>query len=576
MNRTTLCLLLAAACVGSPTGPHVPAPGSFVEAKGRIVDGAPVVEEIDELVRGTDDKDDKVEVTGPVAAADADRVRLFDHDFARTEQTTYEDADKNALAPFTPAAGEWLRVKARDEGADGHRARLLRRVEARDQFKVTGALRAFDPAARVLDVGGIGLPLAQDADVTLLGQRDADDPLALFLADDQKAVPFTLRAGDTLRFGGQFALEDEWDDEFDLDTTRNGDRVKPAWRGKLDALWLFDDAGSYALAEVGFGRSEVHREGGADTKDDVAELTRAFASVRLGERWQLLVGRQDFDEEREWLYDEVLDGVRLVYRGDDHDVEVAAARGRDFLAENNPTEHTGLFVANARWHLDGDWTLGAYALQRTDGTAADFEPLLYGVRSFAMPRHGLGHWLELGGAAGSAGGRDVRGYAFDVGAIYAFDAAWRPTLAAGLAFGSGAPDGAGHQGYRQSGLQDDNGKLGGVTSVRYYGELFDPELANLAVATLAVAVRPATGLSLSLLLHEYRQDTAATTAPDTGLRTAPNGSSRDLGRELDFVAGYRLQGRMTLEFVAARFWPGDAFTGDDAANLLAVTARFGF
>ncbi|MFY9345255.1 MAG: alginate export family protein, partial [Planctomycetota bacterium] len=454
--------------------------------------------------------------------------------------------------------------------------RTLRAIPPRDQFKVTGEVRAVDRERGRLDVGGVPLTVAPDVDLEVGGRRDPDDPLALFLADDQKAVPFSLRLSDSLRLGGQAAAESEWEDEFDLDAGRDRDRTKPSFGGKLDALWLLDDRGSYALGEVAFGRSDVLREGGVDSHEDKLELTRAFASLAVAADLQLLVGRQDFDEGREWLYDEVLDGVRAVFRRGPLELEAGVAAGREVAAEDNAYEDTGVWLANARWHLDPASFLGAYVLQRTDDSAAGFEPLLFGVRSHREVRQGLGHWLELGLARGRAGGRDVDGYAFDAGCLFTFDTAWRPALAAGLAHGSGRADGDTASGYRQSGLQDNNAKVGGVTSVRYYGELLDPELANLRVATAAVAVRPFAGASLSLLWHGYRQDVAATGSPDSSLRTTPNGTSRDLGQELDLVFGYRAARRFTLELVYARFEPGSAFAADTGADLIAFTTRLSF
>jgi hypothetical protein len=564
-----------AGCVGAPPSAAGVRPGAFVEAKGRMVEGLPLVEEIDELPRGVGDKSDKLEVTAVVEQASAERVVVLGTEFAVTAATEHEDRDKSAIAPFVAQPGDWLRIKARHD-EDGHRARTLRRIDPREQWQVEGEVGSFDLGASRLSVGGVALSLAQDPDVELLAERDPNDPLSLFLADDQKAVPFTIRVGERWRFGGQVSTSLEWNDEFDLDRTDTGDRFKPSLRGKVDALWLLDDVGSYALGEVAFGRDETHREGGETTHQQVFEVTRAFASLRVAPNLQVLAGRQDFDEEREWLYDEILDGIRAVARAGDVQFEVAVAQGREVAAERNDTEDTGLLVGNVRWRPDRDWLLGAYVLQRTDRTAADFEPLLFGVRSLHRPRYGFGHWLELGVARGAAGGRDVDGHAFDLGVTHGWDAPWRPTVAVGYAFATGERDGAGTVGYRQSGLQDNNAKLGGVTGVRYYGELFDPELANLGVATLAFAVRPANGLSVSLLLHDYRQHVAATAVPDSGLRTTPNGLSRDLGRELDVVVGYRLERRLTLELTAGRFFPGDAYAPDDPANLLELTARFSF
>lgn len=568
---------LCAACSAAPDDPMADLrPGRFLEAKGDFADGRARVREIDGVVAGADDKVDKVELNAPVEHLAGDELRVLGARLQIDADTEFENADKERVPRFQPAPGDWLRVKARGREADDLRARTVRSIAPRDQFQVRGAVRTFDAETGIIDVGGVRLPLAQDVDIELPDRRDPNDPLSLFLADDQKAVPFTIRVGDDLRLGGQAAVEAEWDDEFDLDGDRPRDRTKPGVRGKLDALWLLDSAGSYALGEVSFGRDDVIRQGGVDTHEDRLEVTRAFVSLHVADEVQLLVGRQDFDEEREWLYDEVLDGVRGLLHVGDVEVELGAARGREGAAEDNEYEDTGLLTGNVRLHVDPSWHLGAYVLQRTDDTAARFEPLLLGVRSIAQPRYGLGHWAEFGLARGEAGNRDIDGYAFDVGVLHTFDTAWRPALGAGIAFGSGRRDSSATSGYRQSGLQDNNGKLGGVTSVRYYGELLDPELANLTVTTLCASVRPFLGGSVSLLLHDYRQDQASTTAPQTELRVQPTGLRRDLGWEVDLVCGYRFARQLTLELVLAHFEPGDAFAGDTAAELLAFTARFSF
>lgn len=577
MSRRPVVLLgaslLAGACALQPVDDlEALRPGLFVAASGPG-DGS-VVDAVAAEPRTSDDKPDKVELSAPALAAGAGELRVLDNTFVCDERTAYETADKRPGEAFLPQPGQWLRLKSRRQPDGSLRARTVREFEPRDRFKVVGELQSIDTERRLLDIGGVVLPLAQDVDLdrSLAG----NDPLALFLADDQKTVPFGLRLGDRVRLGGQAAAEFEYDDEFDLDAARDRDRSKPAGRGKLDAFWDIDGRGSYALGEVAFGRDDTIRENGVDTYEERLEVTRAFASVNLGAGLQVLVGRQDFDEGREWLYDEVLDGVRAIWRTDGWRCEVAAARGREGLAEPNGYEETGVLLATLHHQPTTDWQIGAYVLQRTDDTGAGFEPLLFGVQSLAEPRQGFGHWLEAGFARGDDGARAIRGHAFDVGVRWTFDAAWRPTLAAGYAFANGRDAGATTTGYRQSGLQDNNGKLGGVTSVRYYGELFDPELANLAVATLAVAVRPLRNLSVSALLHDYRQDVASTVLVDTALRASPTGLSRDLGRELDLVLGYRAERRLTLELVLGRFEPGDAFAGDTAATLLAFTTRLSF
>ena len=49
-------------------------------------------------------------------------------------------------------------------------------------------------------------------------------------------------------------------------------------------------------------------------------------------------------------------------------------------------------------------------------------------------------------------------------------------------------------------------RLGGVQKVRYYASALDPELSNLRVATVGLAVRPWRAGSLEVLRYEYRPD----------------------------------------------------------------------
>ncbi len=109
--------------------------GMWVEAKGTLEAGVPLVREIDELKRDAADKADKSELTAPVDSADATSLRMLGVELTLDDDCEYEDAEKNAITKFTPATGEWLRVKVRLK--DGRlRARTLRRTETRTEFKV--------------------------------------------------------------------------------------------------------------------------------------------------------------------------------------------------------------------------------------------------------------------------------------------------------------------------------------------------------------------------------------------------------------------------------------------------------
>lgn len=569
--------------------------GKWVEAKGRMVDGKPIVDEVDELKRSESDKADKFELTAQTQSASPESLEVLGLTLKPDAETEYEGMEKESIAKFVPSNGEWVRLKLRSKD-DQIRLRTLRKSEPRDQFKVEGEITALDPATSSLSVGAIKMPVAQAASVTMLGERNADDPLALFQADDQKAVPFSVVVNDNLRLGGGGTFASDAQDEYDLNRANTRDRTSTSFSGKLDALWLFDDKASYAMVEIDAARGDTYRRGSPDSTTETFQLTRAVTSIALDDNLQFLVGRQDFDEEREWLYDEVLDGGRFVWILDHWQFDVGGAIGRETLASPNNTEDMGLLTAMVRYRIDADWTLGAYVLDVTDNTVFDHEPMLFGLRSIDEPRYGLGHWAELSFARGHSrfmlnnGGpindsvgtdvEDIEGWAFDLGAQYTFEGDLRPSFVLGYAYGSGKRDSAADQGYRQTSFNDNNGKLGGVTSVRYYGELLRPELANLAILTCGATIRPFRNGSLSLIYHTYTQDFAAQSGPFNDLRigtgSIPNGIDPDLGSEIDIIFGFRAASRVTVELAGSRFEPGAGFDGQDAAHKLDFTARFSF
>lgn len=568
-------------------------PGRWIEAKGAIIDGVPVVDEVDELFRSSSDKPEKVEVTGPATEVTPTQLEIIGIQLQPDAETQYENEDKTVVPDLDLEKGDWLKVKLRRKDEE-FRVRSIRKQQARPQFKVEGEVLAYSKIDESIDIGGVKLKIQQGVDITMLGQRDPNDPLALFEADDQKAVPFSVRVGENLILGGQVALGIEREDEYDLDKSRPRDETKVDTEAKLDALWLFGNTGNYALVEVKAQRGDRFNERDPDENPsgETLELQRAFASVGL-DRLQMVLGRQDMDEQREWLYDEVLDGVRGILQiGENGWFEVSATQGLKWGVEENDNSDSNLLGMFGRYYLDKDWVLAAYILDRHDDSEFEHQPVLFGVRSINAQRYGLRHWAELSFARGTtksaatsngvaAQREDISGYAFDLGMLYTMETRYRPAFGLAYAFGSGQRDSSNRQGYRQSGYQDNNDKRGGVTSVKYYGELLRPELSNLAVLTASAAFRPWDRTSVSILFHHYLQDFAAEYGPITDLRQSgsgarPNGRSPQIGHEIDLVLAYRLARRLTVELVGARFEPGAAFDDRDPAYKLDLTVRVSF
>jgi hypothetical protein len=170
---------------------------------------------------------------------------------------------------------------------------------------------------------------------------------------------------------------------------------------------------------------------------------------------------------------------------------------------------------------------------------------------------------------------DVAGWGIDLGATLQTNLFGRPNFTLGYAYGSGGSrDGEEFQnGFRQTGLQDNNGKFRGVASFRYYGELFDPELWNLHILTAGFGFRFLRNSSFDLVYHYYHQDTATTFFRDVGFKRDPDGLHRSVGHEWDAIIGIEEWGPLELKLVGSVFRGGKTFAPDDGVLSYLGTLR---
>ncbi len=182
----------------------------------------------------------------------------------------------------------------------------------------------------------------------------------------------------------------------------------------------------------------------------------------------------------------------------------------------------------------------------------------------------------------------VLGFGSDLGLTLETHLPGQPRFTVGYAYGSGEPASSNEtdQGFRQTGLQDNNDKFRGVNSFRYYGELLDPELANLHIATVALGF-PVPGLrnsSLELVYHYYRQAEVTDYFRDVSFGRDPNsdafdfGMDPDIGQEWDVILGIEEWERWEIELIGAAFQLGDAFRPreDKFTYLGQLQLRFNF
>lgn len=394
---------------------------------------------------------------------------------------------------------------------------------------------------------------------TPTAQRDEDDN-----------VRGLLSVGDFV-FGGLLEYERRERQQQDLDAARPDDRVDTQMSVRLEAVWEPSER-YFALAQVRWIDQMRRDQDDPDVHDADVRLGEAYLYGRdlFASGWDLQVGRQDFDERREWVYDQNVDAVRLIRSTPSWRLELSAST---FLSDASQADEDRTNWIAYLSNNDFERHLATYVVHRHEREfGADATHV--GVRAFGNWFDGFDTWIEAAVLRGDdATGATVSGYGIDVGGWTSMldERAW---CFAGWAFGSGAnsPDGT----FRQTGLHGNTDRFGGVTTYRYYGELFDPELSNMSILTLGVGTQLGEDTSLDLALHRYDQVEAVASLADSGIRRTPDGVHRALGWEVDLVLGCRAIDGLNVEAVAGWFEPDDALPGDDAAWLTRIQLRYAF
>lgn len=292
----------------------------------------------------------------------------------------------------------------------------------------------------------------------------------------------------------------------------------------------------------------------------------------------LQVGRQEFDDRRDWLYHAQLDGIRLTYDKNDVKFMVGYAREglfrKDLLHRNHPGKLDN-YVLSAQYNGLKHQHITGYFLDQQDDVRN--HRIYFGIQAKGTVHHALKYWLEAAALRGHTSSRSLRANALDAGLIYAFAAPTHPALILGYARGSGGKSDTVDRRFRQTGLQNNADRLSGFAKVRYYGELLDPELSNMAIVTGGIGVRPSTKSAVEFVVHGYRQlDLADDPIRGSPIKVPSNGHNPDLGKELDVIGTMRLSERLGLEAKLGYYWPGDAMERTDDAVLIKTRLIYRF
>ncbi len=292
---------------------------------------------------------------------------------------------------------------------------------------------------------------------------------------------------------------------------------------------------------------------------------------------EFTVGRRLFEDERLWLFDGELDAAIVTLKPGDFKIEASVSR-EDLLdldlTTNVPKGRIDNYIVYAQYRGIEDHKLAGYWILSEDKSGEEGSPQLMGVRANGRPYDAFKYWTELAFLRGSDElSRDFSGYAFEVGGTYWFlDLPLQPSVTLGYAYGSGDgnPDDNKNHEFRQTGLQSNEARFGGVTELLAYGETLDPELSNLNIFTAGLGFRPAAGIFVDLVYHRYWLNKFAKEVRGSPITAQMNQIdsqlSKDVGDALDIVLGFRnlfgVRG-LGVETRVGLFYPGDAFLRDD-------------
>jgi alginate production protein len=547
--------------------------GHWLEVRGQLDERAVFKAERIDIVSPQAEE----EIIGTAVADSAGELQILGKSLRLSDSTEYRKLAPDRLdGARVKVEGEYREsrnfsaetISARGPGRERITGRVDRLVAAGDGY----LLRIMDFMVFVDSDLALGMekPLEQYAvapeRTPVRGERRLSE-------DDQFGDG--IRISDGLRLTTMVETRLKTEDNYNLDKDQRADRQDIGFSGRAR---LIIEPSVYGIS----GQMEVRYT--HVMRDDDEDGTLDITDSRLGETYVYLndifdadfdayIGRMDFDDRREWLYDQNLDGIRFFWKVGD---VIAEASATTTLSDGNLWDEN---TDNYTFYLtDSKRRYAAYLIHRDTSQPYEQSISHFGLRAFGEWPKNHENWLEIAGIHGERenqhGHATLQGWAIDFGSTWYLGDRWYLTGA--WAFGSGdgdTRDGSDNN-FRQTGLQDNNGKFGGVTSFRYYGELVDPELANLHIGTIGIGYRFNKTSSLDILGHYYRQDEAARKLIDADLDQKANGIDRELGWEVDAILGWRPSPTWDLELVYGWFKPGKAFEDASDASIGKVQVRF--
>ena len=564
----------------------LPAAGSGWDAKDLLLDGMRI--KVEGRLRGEGvyradgvklkgDRKESLRVEGILKEVDGDGGSL---DIAGVHlsfdaETEFLDAGGDTIAPekITPGG----RVRAHVTWVRGSlRATSLRMLDSRDlDTEITATVERISLRdSRRMEIVVLGKTFKCDENTAFTdpdgGRMDFDftglDIYQRLVDTDDQRPRDQFSLGELLTVGGEFQVDMIPEDNFDL---YDFETASDVIYSKLSSRLEFSSSPhpDVDLFEKGAVNDPVGpydpfhpvRSEGSLKLAEASLLWKKVFTRRLG----LEIGRQRFDEKREWLYNRNLDGVRVFLNLGPTHTEISWTENMSETKEQDKGVIN--YMLYSSWEMSRHREMAFYVIDREDMDHPDinFDRRYYGLRSFGSVGKSIDYWIEGAIMRGERNGRALDGNAFDVGFTQSLRGVpFEPSFTLGYAYGSGDKDYRDNidGNFRQTGFDRNNDKFNGVNSFKYYGELFNPELSNMRIFTADLGFRWSRQGSFDIVYHTFQQVVAKQNVHGGNLLTEPWGTFKDIGDEIDLLTGYeKLWGRIDMELILGVFRPGWAF-----------------
>ncbi|NIU86035.1 MAG: alginate export family protein [Nitrosopumilaceae archaeon] len=392
---------------------------------------------------------------------------------------------------------------------------------------------------------------------------NGDEPL-----DPDARPPLPIKIGDKISIGGKVNLKldtsnnnEDLDNESDDTLTRLESQLSIA--GLINPLPNIDIYGEGRFTNLQLFEDEFN----TDDEDNDPELRRAYIHWRdfAFEHFDFQVGRQRFKDDREWIYDDNLDGFRIFYKPGKFSTELSVSSILVDLQDSR--DKTVNYIIYSQYEYDKKESISVFSVIRQDRDGID-DTYTFGASWRARPlSHRNRLWVDNAVFIGrNRDDRWVQGYGIDAGLTKSFKLPLRPNITIASAFGS--------KNFRQNGLEDNSGRFKGSTKFKYYGEVFDPELANMFIETLGVGIKPHKRRSLDLVYHYYYQVDKEDRLISTDIEPDPTGENQDIGHELNVIMGTKITKYAKVALIGGLFFPGSAFEEDDLSYFGEIELQF--